>query len=156
MSATVHSRAAAFLRRAGLLAAVLAITGGILGMHILTATHSMQSPASAAATAAGRSVAASSVHTGHPAGVFAQGRFLERAAAGTAMGQCPESGDCTTGMHSMTAACVPSAKTAPMAAPPPGTLILGISNHTAAGPVTGQWTYLPISPSPCELSISRT
>ena len=156
MSATDHRRAATSLRRAGLVTAVLAIIAGIFGMHVLTATHTMHSPASATAGAQPHATAVSPDHAGHSVAFSHQGRSLEQDRPGAVVGQCSDSGNCTS-MHAMTVACTPSAKTASMAAPPPGTLVLGISNNTVpAGAVTGQWSYLPGSPSPCELSISRT
>jgi hypothetical protein len=156
LSATDHRRAAAFLRRAGLVAAVLAIIAGIFGMHVLTATHAMHTPASATAATGPHARTVSPDHAGHIAAVSDHGVPVEQDRPGAVVGQCSGSGDCTS-MDAMTVACTPSAKTASMAAPPPGTLVLGISNNTApSGAVTGQWSYLPGSPSPCELSISRT
>lgn len=145
MTALAHRTAAAFPRHAGLVAVVLAIIAGIFGMHVLTGTHATSSPASAAAAAAPHGTGAS----GDP-GVSA-GQDSVRATAE----QCSDSRACSN-MQTMTAACTPSAKTSSMAAPPPGTLVRGISNNTAASADTGQWTYRPGSPSPCELSISRT
>ncbi|MEO5318868.1 hypothetical protein PV761_09840 [Arthrobacter sp. CC3] len=157
MTATAHRQAPGFLRRAGLVAAVLAIIAGIFGMHVLTGTHAMHSPASATPAADAHTTEASPDHTGHPAesGTVPDHASAGQNMAGVAVEQCSESGDCTS-MQAMTTACTPSAKTASMAAPPPGTNVLGNSNNTAAGAVTGQWSYLPGSPSPCELSISRT
>lgn len=159
MSAVIHRHAAAFLHRAGLIGAVLAIIVGIFGMHVLTGTHAMHSPASTTAAADADTTAVSPDHSGHPAEpgmVSDHSTSAEQDLTGAAVEPCSESGDCTS-MQAMTVACTPSAKTASMAAPPPGTLVLGISNNTAAtGVGTGQWSYLPASPSPCELSISRT
>jgi hypothetical protein len=155
MSPTVHRRAAAFLRRVGLVAAVLAIMAGIFGMHALTATHAMHSPASATAAADTHILAGPPGHPGHQAAVSDQRVFAEQYMAGDGVGQCADSGDCPS-MHATTVACTLSAKTASMTAPPPGTFVLEISNTLSAGAVTGQWSYLPGSPSPCELSISRT
>ena len=50
--AAAHRTAVAFVRRAGLIAAVLAIIVGIFGMHVLTGTHGMHSPVSAAGASA--------------------------------------------------------------------------------------------------------
>ena len=157
MSPTVQRHTAAFLRRAGLIGAVLAIIAGIFGMHVLTGTHAMHSPASATAAAAARTAAVPPGHAGHPAapGTFSGPASAEQDRPGAGAEQCSESGDCTS-MQAMTVACTPSAKTASMAAPPPGTLLLGISNTAARGIGTVHWSYLPDSPSPCELSISRT
>lgn len=46
-----HATANAFLHRAGLLTALLALIAGIFGMHVMTATHNMHSPAVVAVTA---------------------------------------------------------------------------------------------------------
>jgi hypothetical protein len=158
MTATALRPAAAFLRGAGLLAMVLAIIAGILGMHVLTGTHAMHAPAAATA-AADVHPGVSPDHSGHMAvsGTVTENRAMaEQDTAGLTGDRCSESGGCTS-MHTMTMACTPSAKTASMDAPEPGILVLGIRNNTAAaGAATGQWSYLPDSPSPCELSISRT
>ncbi len=158
MTAAGLRPAAAFLRSAGLLAMVLTIIAGIFGMHVLTGTHAMHIPAAATA-AADVHPGVSPDHSAHSAasGTFTGNRAMaEQDTAGLTGDQCSESGDCTS-MHTMSMACTPSAKTASMDAPEPGTLVLGIRNNTAAaGAVTGQWSYLPDSPSPCELSISRT
>ena len=61
MTAPAHATAIAFLRRAGLLTAVLALIAGIFGMHVMTATHAAHSPATAAATV-------SAHHDSSPAG----------------------------------------------------------------------------------------
>jgi hypothetical protein len=151
-----HRTAAAFLRRAGLMAAVLAVIAGIFGMHVLTGTHAMHSPATV--------TGATSTHHADASGDDAMNEgsleMPDSSGAGHAgvhatAGQCSDSGACS-GMQSMTAACIPSPKTASLAAPPPGTLVAGISNSTATARDVGRWTYLPGSPSPCELSISRT
>ena len=159
MTATAQSSVAAFLHRAGLFAAVLAIIAGIFGMHVMTGTHSMHSPATAAATSAGMAHAEPSVgHTGHPT----QGTSSDSQAsggqetAGTSLEQYPDTGNCPT-MQAMTAACIPSANTGSLTAPLPGTAVLAVNtNPGALLAVTGQWSYLPHSPSPGELCISRT
>lgn len=158
MTATAHRQTGAFLRRAGLVAAVLAIIAGIFGMHVLTGTHAMHFPDTAGTAMSTHHAATSADHTGHPAAaadLVHYGASADQSMAGTTVKPCSDSGDCTS-MQAMTTACTPSATTASMAAPPPGTNVLGNSNNTAAGAVTGQWSYLPGSPSPCELSISRT
>lgn len=154
MAATAHRHAAAFLRNAGLIAAVLAIIAGIFGMHVLTGTHAMHPTATAGAESA-----ASTGHAGHAASpeTFAgHPSYGEQDTAGIAVEQCSGSGHCTS-MQDMTMGCTPSVKTASLAAPPPGTLVLEIGNNTAtAGAGADHWSYRPGSPSPCELSISRT
>lgn len=153
MAARAHRDAAAFLRNAGPVAAVLAIIAGIFGMHVLTGTHAMHPTATA-----GAAPAAFAGHTGHAASpeTITGHRTAGQDRAGITVEQCSGSGHCTS-MQDMTMGCTPSVKTASLAAPPPGTLVLGISNNTAtAGAGSGHWSYLPGSPSPCELSISRT
>jgi hypothetical protein len=57
----------------------------------------------------------------------------------------------------MTAACTPSAKSGSLAAPLPGTGIIARNiNAGAPGTPSARWSYLPGSPSPGELCISRT
>jgi hypothetical protein len=49
LTATLTDRAALFLRRAGLLAGLLAIIAGIVGMHILTGSHNVHMTGTSAA-----------------------------------------------------------------------------------------------------------
>ncbi|MFE5835317.1 hypothetical protein [Arthrobacter sp. NPDC056493] len=149
--------AAAFLRQAGLVAAVLAVMAGIFGMHVLTGTHLMHSPALA--------TGAASIHHSGASGdqALTHADALELSDPGAAghdelqamAGHCSGSGACSD-MQAMTGSCIPSAKTASLAAPPPGILVLGISNSTVTACDAVRWTFLPGSPSPGELSISRT
>lgn len=159
MTAADHRRAAAFLRRIGLLAGVLAIIAGIFGMHVMTGNHTMHPSLSAAADGTvHEESAAAAGHTGHQA---ASGPAADRAEAyGKGVvapaDSCSCSGDCT-GMQAMTASCVPSAKSASMAAPLPGTAGFAVNVNAGVGDATAvRWSYLPGSPSPGELSISRT
>jgi len=64
MTASRRNVASAFLHRAGLLAGILAVLAGILGMHVLTGTHTMHSPA--AITAAAMDHTESAAADGHP------------------------------------------------------------------------------------------
>jgi hypothetical protein len=149
--------AAAFLRGSGLFAAVLAIIAGIFGMHVLTGNHAMHSPPSATGAASSHHSGVSGERATHHAD------SLEVPDAGAAghdglqamTDHCPGSGACS-GMQAMTGSCIPSAKTASLAAPPPGTFVRGISNSTVTARDDLQWTFIPGSPSPGELSISRT
>lgn len=57
----------------------------------------------------------------------------------------------------MAGSCIPSVKTGSLSAPHPGAAGFGIISHAgAAGAAGGGWSYQPGSPSPGELSISRT
>lgn len=158
MTAPAHSPAIAFLRRAGLLTAVLALIAGIFGMHVMTGTHAMHAPATAAASV-------SATHSSSPAGHTAEHLSGPSSApdlhaaqdeAGARTVQCTDSNHCTS-MQSMTAACTPSAKTGSLAAPLPGTGIITRNTNAAMPSAIGvRWSYLPGSPSPGELCISRT
>jgi hypothetical protein len=158
MTAPAYAPAIAFLRRAGLLAAVLTLMAGIFGMHVLTATHSMQSPAPAGATVSAHHGSSPAGHTWEhaPGPVSAPARAAAQGDAGTRTAQCTEPGSCT-GLQSMTGSCTPSAKAGSLAAPLPGTGIIG--RNIATGTPTAssaQWSYRPGSPSPGDLCISRT
>ena len=158
MTAPAHATAIAFLRRAGLFTAVLALIAGIFGMHVMTATHAMHSPATAAATVSAPHDSSPAGHAGeHPAGPSSAPEVhAAQDEAGARTVQCTDSNTCTS-MQSMTSACTPSAKTGSLAAPLPGTGI--IARNTNAGTqsaISALWSYLPGSPSPDELCISRT
>lgn len=158
MTAPAHARAISFLRRAGLLATVLALIAGIFGMHVMTATHAMHSPATAAAAVSVHHESSRAGHTGeHDPGPSAASDMpgaLDE--AGTRTAQCSGSGNCAS-MQPMTAACTPSAKTGSLAAPLPGAGIIArnVTSGTLAT-ISARWSYLPGSPSPGELCISRT
>ena len=158
MTASAHAFAIAFLRRAGLFTAVLALIAGIFGMHVMTATHAMHSPATAAATVSAHHDSSPAGHAGElPAGPSSSPDVhAAQDDAGARTVQCTDSNNCTS-MQSMTAACTPSAKTGSLAAPLPGTGI--IARDTNAGTqstISALWSYLPGSLSPAELCISRT
>ena len=162
MTASHRNVASAFLHRAGLLAGILAVLAGILGMHVMTGSHSMHSPAAltaAAGTGAGHThPAAAHGHAEHaitdasPAHHSSDGHT----APSIVVEQCSCSDSCAS-MHTMTVSCTPSGKTGSLSVPLPGTAVFGvISNATAPGAVPGSYSYRPGSPSPGELSISRT
>jgi hypothetical protein len=164
MTARPHGSVAAFLHRANLFAAVLAIMAGIFGMHVMTGTHSMHSPDAAIATTATAAAAGmvhagpSGGHTGHQTpGTSSDAQVSGgQDAGGASVEQCPDTGGCP-GMQAMTAACIPSANTGSLTAPLPGTAVLAVNNNSGALLVgAGRWSYLPGSPSPGELCISRT
>lgn len=59
-------------------------------------------------------------------------------------------------MHSMDPSCTPAAKSASLEAPLPGTGF-AVATPPSGEPITAsQWSYLPGSPSPGDLCISRT
>ncbi|MET1086086.1 MAG: hypothetical protein ABWY04_03035 [Arthrobacter sp.] len=158
MTASAKRLVMILLRRAGGLAAVLAVIAGILGMHVMTANHSMPSPAAMTTTTAGavhNTASPADGHAGHQvsAGHSTQGASVQDV---TESPSEPCSGSCTS-MQTMTVSCTPSAKSGSLTAPLPGTTLFGVI--PAAGPAAaleGLYSYLPGSPSPGELSISRT
>jgi hypothetical protein len=108
------------LRKAWLLAGILAVIAGLLGMHVLTAGHT--------------AVAHSAVGDHAPA---------------TCSDSCP-------GAQEAGVPCVPSVPGAPVTvSPPQATLaaLLRLPTANSPGPAYG---YVPPSPTPCDLSISRT
>jgi len=156
MTAPAHAPVVAFLRRAGLFAAVLAVMAGIFGMHVLTTTHALHSPEGAAASVDIRHGSSPAVRMEDHALRPSAAPDIAGAGNGMRTVQCPDSGNCTS-MQAMTAACTPSAKTGSLTAPLPGTGIIA-RNTEPGGPATtnARWSYRPGSPSPGELCISRT
>jgi len=149
-----------FLRGAGLLAGILAIIAGILGMHAITGTHTMHSQAAITGAITTDMVPAASAvhesHPDHPAPAASHAHLVTGADGVDSSEQCSCSGSCSSS-HGMTASCTPSAKTGSLSAPLPGTAFSGVSSTPAAADtLTGHWSYLPGGPSPGELSISRT
>jgi hypothetical protein len=149
-----RSIAPMFLRRAGLFSLVLALIAGIFGMHVMNGHHIMHGPASAV------TVAESAGHS-HPEGGAAHGVTADAAYAPSvgeisAAAGCPD-GNCS-GTEAMTVSCTPSGKTDTLAVPVPGTAAVGAALVRAGptGQVSGRSAYRPDTPSPCELSISRT
>ncbi len=157
MSNHLRGRALAFLRRVGVLAGVLAVIAGILGMHVMTGTHDLPQasatpgmdipgvlrpavPPDESATAnTGPATAASAL----------SGIVSTPATACIAPDQC-------TKMSAMDALCVPSAASTAPAAPLPGSIPCAPrASADAAAPAT-EYSYVPGSPSPGELCISRT
>jgi hypothetical protein len=156
MTTSHRNLTAAFLRRTGLLVGLLAIIAGIFGMHVMTGAHSMHSPAAVTATTSG--VHAADGHVVHQESGTSRARPAAdiRDAAGTPAQMCSCS-DCGTGMHAMTGSCIPSVKKGTLAAPSPATTVFGvIPKAGATGTFRGDWSYLAGTPSPGELSISRT
>ncbi|MDI3243215.1 hypothetical protein QK292_16825 [Arthrobacter sp. AL08] len=155
MIATSAGRATAFLLRGAVLAGLLAIVAGILGMHIMTGTHAMPGAATAHDTGALHAMPAP-VHPGHAADIAKIQRTSTAPGIAHAPGpSCADTGACTM-MSAIGGDCVPSPGTTTLAAPPPGTTAL----TSSGGPITGVpaigYGFIPRSPSPGQLSISRT
>lgn len=164
MTAVLRGPVTAFVLRAGIITAILAILAGIFGMHVMTGNHSMHSPAAghtpAPAVSAGDSHANHKTTAPHAEPVAsttaaaAEHRGSKAVAAGPA--SCTCSADCAS-IQAMSAACTPSAQTGTLAAPEPAQGTRTMDGHGGLpDPVGSSYAYLPGSPSPGELSISRT
>lgn len=140
---------------AGLLAVVLALIAGVLGMHIvMSGGHTSQ--ASTSITTA--SLAESAAH-GTPGGHGSHAP-TSSAAPGTGtvgQAQCSCSGNCPS-EHVMASSCIPSLATGSLTAPLPDTTTAAPAPTVTAlqAQACTRWSYRPGSPSPGELSISRT
>ncbi|WP_224166693.1 DUF6153 family protein [Arthrobacter sp. StoSoilA2] len=145
-----------FFLRAGLLAAVLALIAGLLGMHIMVGPHSLHT--AVITTAADTSATAvpapgdAATHTGH-AGAS---QSVSGDTGMAPLAHCSCSGNCSSA-HVAGGSCIPSVG--------PGGLAAPVRDSTTTAPSTFQvqadpsgtlWSYQPGSPSPGELSISRT
>ncbi len=142
--------------RVALLTAVLAVLAGFLGMHIFSGSQVVRasaehSAADAPADAAGHSTAshAASGHTtaGHPGTAT---RHETPAPPSCVGGGCGE-------QHTAHVSCTPAPAGASVGAPAPGATLLALQPRSApsADPATA-YSYLPATPTPSELSISRT
>jgi hypothetical protein len=140
-------RTAVLLCRSALLAGILAVIAGILGMHVMTGNHAAHSHQSLGTPSA--PAAAAPDHAGHH-------DVVPPATDDDAAAQCSCSGSCS-GMQAMGAPCTPSAKTASFTAPPPGDAGLAVYDRAGFNPAApAAYSYLPGIPSPGDLSISRT
>ena len=193
MTATLTDRAALFLRRAGLLAGLLAIIAGIVGMHILTGSHNVHMTGTSAAAQPHHGVQphhGAQTHHGEQTSTPAPAHHpvqphdvvehsvpsshggqdqdnqanAVRVTAGvnTSSDPAPASGtfsclggDPCAGMSAVGGSCIPSGSTGSLAAPPPSTVPFAADTQAPAA-VASSYAYLPESPSPADLCISRT
>ena len=145
---------ASLLRRAALLAGVLAVIAGIFGMHVMTASHASHAGAghTHASTAHASTTHSSTAHasTTHSSGLGhpAAGAVVVLSAGAVCAETCP-------GAEEAGASCVPSAAAGSFSvvAPPAPVMQQG---PAGAAVVPAGYSYLPSGPTPCELSISRT
>lgn len=164
MPAATAARPAALLRRSLLLAAILAVILGFLGMHVLASSHGTHAPA-----AAGGAGSHATEHGTHPARHHpdppADARPAEHPAAAPAFAagggtEVPPSCVCQDGCTEQPGAhvdCTPSQAGAALSAPQPGAAVVTARPHAAGH--TGflpRSTYFPGTPTPGDLSISRT
>ena len=145
---------ASLLRRAWLLAATLAVIAGLLGMHVLTSGHSSHASMSGGAIAGHTAVAHAAgdvhaVHAGHHP--TAPDPALDAPVLGSAGcgGSCP-------GAQEPGAPCVPTAPSGPVTISPPQASLAVLPAPVATGTAGADYGYLPPSPTPRDLSISRT
>lgn len=163
------------LLRGALVAGVLAIIAGILGMHVLTANHAAHGTHTAAVEAAGALVAevhATGMHAAgaaHAAGAHPRTAHAEHGhteAAQVEAGQADQDHEAPAGatscggscqsMQESGTACIPSAQAGILALFPPhqtGTVFHAFAARSGPG---AAYAYTPPSPTPCDLSISRT
>lgn len=176
MAAAFMSHAATALRRGFLLVGLLAVVAGFLGMHIMTGMHGAHAmtAVTSSAEAAGSSSRPETGLAPHPAAHALQERTMghdslaprpatpagpdltagSRAAAPAVSCICQSNCADAASMHS---ACVPSAAMTSLAAPPPGMAPASMHNPDTHGDAAVRaYCYLPASPSPGDLSISRT
>lgn len=142
----------------GLLTVVLALITGVLGMHIvITGDHTIHQTAAAEARTSATAVGLHTTHgDGHAAGHTSQSLFIVSGTDTHPQTQCTCSGNCS-GEHVMGGSCIPSTATGSLAAPQPVTTAVVPSNLQSLGvQLRAAWSYLPGSPSPGDLSISRT
>jgi hypothetical protein len=142
MTDPLRGRATAFLLRMGLLAGLLSIIAGILGMHVMAGGHSMH--------------AAPIVS---PAAVVSQASVVSQQAVHHAATppapSCTSSGTCTE-MSALHAVCVPAPGHNTLTAPLPGVPPYANAVTAEAGAQVPGYSHRPGSPSPGDLCISRT
>jgi hypothetical protein len=182
MPAATPARAAAWLRRAVLLTALLAVIAGFLGMHILSGSHGMhsQAPLSGTAGPAAEHAAAPApapshnthsspgTHSGHQPGSSAEagsmapppGPDVVPASVASGGTEVPPSCVCQGGCGekpAMHVGCTPSPAGATLSAPQPGSALPAARPWTAGQTdFPSGYAYRPGTPSPNDLSISRT
>lgn len=128
--------------RAWLLAGVLALIAGLLGMHVMTSGHASHgAPAGQAAVAH----SAGSAQAGHSHGATDMPE-LSTAACGDS---CP-------GAQEAGVPCIPTAPSGPAAMSPPQAGAVVVPLLPPGGTAGSGYGYVPPGPTPCELSISRT
>ncbi|WP_309106300.1 hypothetical protein [Arthrobacter sp.] len=140
----------AFLRKTGLLAAVLLIIGGIFGMHVVSPVHSAHDQATTHQQAASYHDAA--VHQDPAEHLHAPAPDV---ATLSVLSQCSCSGSCTS-MEATPASCILSMNTTSLAAPFPGSSWVGVDTSARPAKSAVHRNFYPSSPSPGDLSISRT
>ncbi len=155
MTAALCARAMAFLRCASLLAGTLVLIAGILGMHILTGSHGMPASAVSPGTDLARAAQATAAPMTAPDSAAARGATAAQDTASMTVGWCAAPGVCAT-MSAMDAVCIPSPGNPPLAVPSPGSTPFAVTVPAPLRAGFAPYAYLPGSPSPGDLCISRT
>jgi len=154
--------------RTALFLGVLAILAGFIGMHVLASPHTQHGPGALAAVPAGThathaAAPSAAAHTAAMADGTVHGTALDPASARPMGSSAPEpppscvsTGE-TGEMSAPHAGCIPAPATAGLSAPPPGaTSFAGPEPAADTGRVLYAYPHVPGSPTPGELSISRT
>ena len=150
------------LLRAGLVAAVLAVMAGILGMHVITADHSSHAAGPAVAGSVAGSTAAAAAgghsdHSRHPGDTAgSQAEPAIQAAEHAPLTAADACGSACPGIQESGASCIPLATTGSLAVFPPNGAAGGEPNLAVHARHVRAYSFTPSSPTPCELSISRT
>lgn len=155
-----------FLRRAGIVAGLLALLAGIFGMHLMAGPHAMAASGAAPAAELRLVRTPAGSHTGHDAGATLSAAVESPSPAAphpTASGResgcqeasCDGPGVCAE-MSGMDPACIPLPGQASLAVPAPGTSIFGAVSPQGWRSARTHCTHLPGTPSPGDLCISRT
>lgn len=157
MSAIVYPRRMAFLLRGGLVAVLLAIVAGIIGMHVLTGDHSTHTAGAAPPSGINAHVLPAETHHGAHSSGDGHSAMATGDTDGWTGASSACSGDCAGHDARHGADCTPLSKAGTLAAPEPGASGLSVQlAGTGRFAAFGAWNHIPGSPSPGELSISRT
>ncbi len=156
MKTAFARQALAILRCTVFLTGVLGIIAGILGMHIMAEDHALSSaPNGHHATASQTSHAMPAQHSqhaeAHGPSITNPGQNLTQ----TVKASCSAPCGCAT-MSAMGGACVPSPGTTVLLAPSPGDAALPFGSANGLATPPSRYPYIPLGPSPGQLSISRT
>ncbi|MEW1819530.1 hypothetical protein AB0323_01900 [Arthrobacter sp. NPDC080031] len=152
MTDPLRGRAAVFLLRMGLLAGLLSIIAGIVGMHLMAGGHSTHAaPVVSPAAVVSDSHA---VHTGAQRASVPE-KTATQPAAPPAAPSCTSPGTCT-GMSALHAVCVPAPGHNTLTAPLPGVAPYASTATAESGALVSGHSHRPDSPSPGDLCISRT
>ena len=144
-----------FLRRAGLLAGLLSVIAGVVGMHTMTGSYGVLT--SAAVPAAETLQAMQSPAPDHTAFAGISAKISSESAGTGSLPEpaCADPAGCAM-MAVIDASCIPSPGNTSLAAPLPANAPLAASDDAGAPRQASTSSYRPGSPSPGELCISRT